>query len=88
MRETIAVIFDFDDTLAPDSTSGLLEKLGLDVETFWRDEVEPLIQDDWDPVPAYLVEMIQKSNSGEIPRITRQVLEDWGKELPLHAGVT
>ena len=87
MRETIAVIFDFDDTLAPDSTSGLLQKLGVDVERFWRDEVEPLIRDDWDPVPAYLVKMIQKSHSGEVPTITKQILKDWGKELPLHVGV-
>ena len=88
MRETIAVIFDFDDTLAPDSTSGLLQKLGVDVEEFWRDEVEPLIEDDWDPVPAYLVKMIQKSRSGEVPTITKDVLQNWGQELPLHSGVT
>ena len=29
MHETIAVIFDFDDTLAPDSTSGYLNDVGL-----------------------------------------------------------
>ncbi len=87
MKETIAVIFDFDDTLAPDSTSGLLQKLGIDVEKFWRDEVQPLIDQDWDPVPAYLVKMIEKSRNGEVPTITKTVLENWGQELPLHAGV-
>ncbi|MGH8490062.1 MAG: haloacid dehalogenase-like hydrolase, partial [Gammaproteobacteria bacterium] len=28
MQDIIAVIFDFDDTLAPDSTSSLLDSLG------------------------------------------------------------
>ena len=31
MRETLAILFDFDDTLGPDSTSGLLQSLGADV---------------------------------------------------------
>ena len=29
MHETIAVVFDFDDTLAPDSTSGYLAEAGI-----------------------------------------------------------
>jgi hypothetical protein len=39
VKPVVAVIFDFDDTLAPDSTSQLLESLGVDVPKFWRDEV-------------------------------------------------
>ena len=34
MVNRIAVIFDFDETLAPDSTSSFLEGLGVDVEDF------------------------------------------------------
>ena len=45
MQETIAVIFDFDDTLAPDSTSGLLSEIGTDVSAFWRDGVQQLLED-------------------------------------------
>ena len=74
MQETIAVIFEFDDTLAPDSTSGFLDECGLDVARFWQDEVHPLLQDNWDPVPAYLYKMIEKSSSGEIAPITRSRL--------------
>ena len=58
MQEIIAVILDFDDTLAPDSTSGYLGQCGIDVPRFWQHEVEPLLQDNWDPVPAYLYKMI------------------------------
>jgi len=88
MKEHIAVVFDFDDTLAPDSTSGLLERLGVDVPRFWKETVQPLIDDDWDPVPAYLREMIRLSDSGALSggAITRDTLANWGAALPLHPG--
>src|SRR5690606_33837968 len=88
MSDVIALIFDFDDTLAPDSTSGFLADLGVDVEEFWTDKVGPLLfQQDWDPVPAYLYQMIELSRSGACEPITRARLEAWGRRLPLHAGV-
>jgi phosphoglycolate phosphatase-like HAD superfamily hydrolase len=87
MHETIAVIFDFDDTLAPDSTTGYLRKSGItDLPAFWKG-VAGLFSDDWDPVPAYLYKMIEASRSGHIPPITRESFSEWGKELPLHEGV-
>lgn len=90
MQEIIAIIFDFDDTLAPDSTWGYLQRSGLDVPRFWKEEVWPLMQDkdaEWDPVPAYLYKMIEKSASGGIAPITRRSLAQWGRELPLYDGV-
>jgi phosphoserine phosphatase len=86
MQEIIALVFDFDDTLAPDSTSGYLGQCGLDVPKFWQNEVHPLLQDNWDPVPAYLFKMIEKSSSGEIEPITKEKLAKWGAELPLYDG--
>ncbi|TJY60809.1 haloacid dehalogenase-like hydrolase [Sinimarinibacterium sp. CAU 1509] len=89
MHETLAVVFDFDDTLAPDTTSGFLRHSGLeDLAGFWKNEVAPLTNDhDWDPVPAYLYQMIQASNSGRIPPLTAERLADWGRQAPLHPGV-
>ena len=88
MHDTIALIFDFDDTLAPDSTSAFLQEHGIpDIRRFWDHEVHELILEDWDPVPAYLYLMIQKSRNGEIPAITRAMLRDWGARLPLYDGV-
>lgn len=88
MSDVIALIFDFDDTLAPDSTSGFLADMGVDVEQFWTDRVGPLLfEQDWDPVPAYLYQMIALSDSASHGLITRERLEDWGRRLPLHAGV-
>lgn len=89
MHETIAVVFDFDDTLAPDSTSGYLAEAGIgDLNAFWKDEVGALTDADWDPVPAYLYKMIEASKTGRIPLVTRQSFVDWGRRLPLHDGVT
>jgi len=64
MQDSIAVIFDFDDTLARDSTSSFLHSLGVDVKWFWGDEVHALIDAGWDPVPAYLYMMLKLSEGG------------------------
>jgi hypothetical protein len=87
MSDVIALIFDFDDTLAPDSTSGFLESIGVDTQQFWTQRVDPLLAQDWDPVPAYLHEMISLSRAAEHGLITQDKLQQWGKSLPLHAGV-
>jgi hypothetical protein len=88
MSDVIALIFDFDDTLAPDSTSGFLESIGVDTQQFWSGRVDPLLAQDWDPVPAYLHEMIALSQKGDCGLITQERLQAWGRTLPLHTGVT
>ncbi len=87
MKETIAVVFDFDDTLAPDSTSGFLNHAGVDVPDFWRNKVRPLLNDDWGPVLSYLYKMVEESRSGRIEPITRQSLAGWGKQIAFYRGV-
>jgi phosphoserine phosphatase len=88
MHETIAVVFDFDDTLAPDSTSGYLSQAGIaDLSSFWKKDVASLTDDDWDPVPAYLYKIIEASRTQRVPTITKESLVEWGKRLPLHDGV-
>jgi hypothetical protein len=89
MQDIIAVVFDFDDTLAPDSTSGFLDHLGIDVPRFWQESVEPLIEAGWDPVPAYLYRMVEWSRSQPAgQRITRERLLEWGRKLKPYTGVT
>jgi len=88
MSDVIALVFDFDDTLAPDSTSGFLASIGVDTAAFWKDEVDPLLfEQDWDPVPAYLHRMIELSQRGDHGAITQARLQAWGRALPLHDGV-
>ena len=90
MHNTIAIIFDFDDTLAPDSTSGYLKESGLtDLFSFWQKEVVALTDNGWDPVPAYLYQMIKASRSGQTTHpISKESLMAWGRKLPLHVGVS
>ena len=89
MSDVIALIFDFDDTLAPDSTTGFLDSIGVDTKAFWKDSVDPLlVREDWDPVPAYLYRMIELSRAGQHGAITRERLAQWGASVPLHDGVT
>ncbi len=88
MDRTIGIIFDFDNTLAPDSTSGFLESLGLDVEDFWARRVQGLLAQGWDPINAYLYEMIRESQlRPEHDRITRQRLRAWGEQVEFYPGV-
>jgi len=87
MQERIAVIFDFDDTLGPDSTSGFLKQAGVeDIGNFWA-EVGQMMKQDWDPVPAYLHHMIQTSENGDCAPLTKEALMAWGSQLPFFEGV-
>ncbi len=45
---TIAVIFDFDDTLVPDSTTALLRRYGVDPEKFWSELASALVSEGYD----------------------------------------
>ncbi|MBX7145347.1 MAG: haloacid dehalogenase-like hydrolase [Oligoflexia bacterium] len=84
----IAVVFDFDDTLAHDSTSGFLHRWGVDVKDFWRRHRERLLQG-WDTVPAYLEMIIEESRArSQKDRITARKLAAFGPKVELHHGVT
>jgi phosphoserine phosphatase len=89
VQDTIAVVFDFDDTLAPDTTSSFLESLGVDVKEFWSRRVQGRIEAGWDPVPAYLYEMIRISKSGDTRRrITKEKLSEFGRQVKFYNGAT
>jgi hypothetical protein len=87
MSDKIAVVFDFDDTLAPDTTSTLLSRLGIDSERFWEETVNPLLEKDWDPGPAYLFSLVNLSFSGKCPAVTKSLLAETGKEIRTYPGV-
>jgi hypothetical protein len=44
----IALVFKFDDTLAPDSFNALVESIGVEPEEFWEGQVQPLIDASWE----------------------------------------
>ncbi len=89
MSTRIGIVFDFDDTLAPDSTSGFLESIGVDADHFWSQRVHPLVAEDWDPIPAYLHVLLEESQSREAgSRITRDSMRAWGERIELFPGVS
>jgi hypothetical protein len=87
MSNTIAIIFDFDDTLAPDSTTGFLKSMDVDIQFFWKQQVQGLIDQDWDPIPAYLYQMIELSKSGTVPPITIESMAAFAKTIRYYEGV-
>lgn len=54
MHQTLALIFDFDDTLVPDSTTQFLKSKGIDTDKFWRQDAKALIERGYDPALAFL----------------------------------
>lgn len=88
MSQKIALIFDFDDTLAHDSTTDFLKSIGIDTQHFWKSKVDPLIEQGWDPIPAYLYMMIEESKSRPASqRITEEKLKAFGSQVRLFDGV-
>jgi|APHig6443718053_1056840.scaffolds.fasta_scaffold24080_2 2-hydroxy-3-keto-5-methylthiopentenyl-1-phosphate phosphatase len=86
--QPIAIIFDFDDTLTHDSTSRLLESLGVDADKFWKEEVQLLDKQDWDPIPAYQYALVQLSKRREEGPITKRILQEFARKMKFHPGVT
>ncbi len=86
-KPKIALVFDFDDTLAPDCTSGLLQQRGVAVDEFWE-SVKQLLGEGWDPVPAYLAKILQDSRSNQTAGpLTQQKLQEWGEQIKFYNGV-
>lgn len=80
IHRRIAVVFDFDDTLAPDSTSGF-------VKTPKR--VKRRTAEGWDSIPDQTWTLIEKSaGRNEHDWITLQRFQNFGRQLQLFEGVT
>ena len=78
----IAVVFDFDDTLVPDSTTALLASRGVDVAAFWRDVVPPLVEEGYDPPLAYLRAITDMVGEGRpFGALSNADLREFGRSL-------
>lgn len=85
IEPVIAIIFDFDETLGPDTISFFLKEQGLNVDKFWA-EVKEMIKDEWDPPFAYMHKMLDLSKQGRLD-ISKPMLAKLGKKLPLFPGL-
>lgn len=78
---TLALIFDFDDTIAPDTTTKLLTQNGIDAEQFWKEEFVSRIEDGYDPTVAYLSAIIDKTKNSELSGLSDEGLRETGQSL-------
>jgi phosphoserine phosphatase len=85
MTTNIGLVFDFDDTLAPDSTTFLLEKYDVDPESFWFDEFQSRVQNGYDPTVAYQTLLLDKIGENRpLGRLGADDLNAVGADLDDH----
>lgn len=83
--EILAVIFDFDDTLAPESTTQFLESRGVNSKEFWDKSVRKLLGEGYDPALAWLTLFLENVGEGKpLGPITNDDLRAFGAEVDDH----
>lgn len=82
----IAVVFDFDDTLVPDTVDSLLESLGIDALKFRQERIQPLVDNGWDKILARFYAIIEESKR-QGNKITQEYLGKFGQQLAPFDGV-
>jgi haloacid dehalogenase-like hydrolase len=90
VTEIVALVFDFDDTLLPDSTTMLLKSHGIDTDKFWGTHARELIQQGYDPPMAYLNLILANIGEGKpLGLLTNRKLFEFGATLDssFHAGL-
>ncbi len=90
LHRRVVFAFDFDETLAPNTTNALLEHLGEDPAGFRSEHVQPLVADGWEQRLAEAQAMVELSNrriaDGE-DGITADTFAAVAASLPLYDGV-
>ncbi len=81
----IAIVFDFDETLGPDSISFFLKQQKIKPAQFWQD-VNKMVEDCWDPPLAYMHKMFEMHKEGKLD-ISKKALSKTGKSLKLFPGL-
>ena len=78
----LAVVFDFDDTLLPDSTSALLRAHQIDPDDFWANRAKALVNRGYDPPLAYLNLLLAEVGAGKpLGELTNRKLTEFGASL-------
>ena len=81
----LAMIFDFDDTLVPDSTTALLEHNGIDSRAFWTQQARELVEAGYDPPLAYLNLLLREVDPGRpLEGLTNERLGEFGRDVVDH----
>ncbi len=84
-ESVIAIVFDFDETLGPDTISLLLKEQNISPSAFWK-EINQMVESGWDPPLAYMHLLLKLSKEKKLD-ISKQFLKRLGKKLPLFPGL-
>jgi len=68
IQNTIAIICDCDQTLAPDTTSYLLKKNGINLNSFWN-KMSKHVSQGWDPTLVWLGSIVELINPEKFQKI-------------------
>ena len=78
----IALVFDYDDTIVPDSTTQLLRRYGIDTNYFWKFEFKNLVSLGYDPIFAVLKLILDKIDKDKpLGELTNEKLKEIGEEI-------
>src|SRR3712207_6277257 len=86
LHNRVALVFDLDDTLAPDTYGTVVESCGIDPETFAQEHVNPLVEDGWDEVLAKFYCLIEESDRRG-GAVTADHLADVARKVAFFDGV-
>ena len=87
-RPVVAIMYDFDGTLAPGNMQeyNFIPKLKMKSEEFWNECKELSKKNEMDMILAYMFNMLKRANENRIA-VKRKTFFDYGKGLPLYKGV-
>ena len=85
-QETIAIICDCDDTLCPDTTDKLVRDLGVDSSGFWKNQVDPMVKEGWDPPLAYLNKLLEVARGLEAKGLAKSALRQSADGIQFFPG--
>jgi len=83
---TIALIFDCDGTLCPDTITFLLRQYRVSSRAFW-DSVTDMVRKGWDPPLAYMRRIIDLVEDGTMADLTNPRLEEIGAKIQFFPGI-
>ena len=86
MQNTIAIICDCDETLAPDTTVFLLDQNNVNQKSFWK-KATSMVEAGWDPPLAYMTMIVELMKAGKIKQDTNKKLSELGKAVRPYDGV-
>jgi haloacid dehalogenase-like hydrolase len=86
-QREIALVFDFDDTLAEDSTAAFVKSRGLDPQRQFYDIAAKRVTEGWDPPLAYLSLLCELVRDGALATIKRKDFAKFGSRMKLFPGV-